>query len=385
MKDKRLCALVVLGTRPEAIKLAPVIRELLRRRQGFKVTVCATSQHRHLLDQVTRLFRIPVHYDLNVMTPNQGLDQLTARTMLRLSSLLRELRPDVILVQGDTTTAFVASLAAFYQRIRVAHIEAGLRTGDRFAPFPEEINRRLITHIADYHFAPTTWARDNLLREGIRPEMIFVTGNTAVDTFLEARRCVLRQPPRIPGLAGLNWESRKLILVTAHRRENFGAGLDGICLALKQLALSRNDIEIVYPVHPNPNVRKPVWRSIGAVPHIHLIEPLEYLPFVWLMMRAHLVLTDSGGIQEEMPSVGRPVLLLREKTERPEGVRAGVCQLVGTHPRAIRTAVAHLLDEERPRRERAPRPNPFGDGKAAKRIARHLARLVRGNSGVQRA
>ena len=377
MRNRLIHALVVFGTRPEAIKLAPVIRELSRRRKEFKLTVCATAQHRHLLDQVTRLFRIPVHYDLNIMKPDQQLDQLTANTVVRVSAMLKQIQPDLILLQGDTTTAFVTALAGFYQRIAVAHIEAGLRTQDRFAPFPEEINRRLTTHLADYHFAPTTWAKNNLLQEGIPADRIFVTGNTVVDAFLEARRRVLQRPPAIPSLKGLNWGCRKLVLVTAHRRENFGPALEGICLALRQLALSRDDIEIVYPVHPNPNVREPVWRSIGAIPRIHLIEPLEYLPFVWLMSQAYLVLTDSGGIQEEMPSLGRPVLVMRDKTERPEGLEAGVCQLVGTHPDLIRRVVIHLLDDIRAYRRFARRGNPFGDGKAAPRIVKHLARLLR--------
>ncbi len=376
MKARRIHALVVFGTRPEAIKLAPVIRELLRRRREFKLTVCATAQHRQLLDQVTRLFRIPVHYDLNVMRSNQKLDQLTAHTIVRVSAVLNQVRPDVILLQGDTTTTFVAALGGFYQRIPVAHIEAGLRTHDRFAPFPEEINRRLTTHLADYHFAPTNWAKNNLLREGVPANRIFVTGNTVVDVFLQVGRLVRRRPPAIPSLKGLNRTQRKLILVTAHRRENFGRGLANICVALRQLALSRDDIDIVYPVHPNPNVRGPVWRSIGAIPRIHLIEPLKYWQFVWIMSQAYLALTDSGGIQEEMPSLGRPVLVMREKTERPEGLEAGVCQLVGTRPDAIQNAVVRLLDDKRAYRQFARRGNPFGDGKAAPRIVRHLARIL---------
>lgn len=376
MKQKRIHALVVFGTRPEAIKLAPVIRELARRRSKFKLTVCATAQHRQMLDQVTRLFRIRVHHDLDIMKPDQKLEQLTANAIVRVSAMLKQVRPSVVLVQGDTTTAFVTALAAFYQRIPVAHVEAGLRTEDRFAPFPEEMNRRLTTHLADYHFAPTNWARGNLLREGIAPEKIFVTGNTVVDVFLEAQRLVCLRPLTISSLNGLRWADRKLVLVTAHRRENFGQGLKNICVALRRLALSREDIEIVYPVHPNPNVREPVRSSIGALPRIHLIEPLEYLQFVWLMTQAYLVLTDSGGIQEEMPSLGRPVLVMREKTERPEGIEAGVCQLVGTDPETIRSSVVRLLDDKEAYQRFASRRNPFGDGKAAPRIVRHLARIL---------
>jgi UDP-N-acetylglucosamine 2-epimerase (non-hydrolysing) len=373
MKDRRVHAFVVFGTRPEAIKLAPVIRELGRR---FRLTVCATGQHRELLDQVTRLFRIPVDHDLGVMQEDQKLDELTGRALARVSQVLDQVNPDVIIVQGDTTTAFVAALAGFYRRTPVAHIEAGLRTQDRFAPFPEEINRRLITQLADYHFAPTCWARDNLLREGVPPERIFVTGNTIVDVFLEAERLARQKPPAIPSLDGCELERRKLILVTAHRRENFGPPLRRICLALRQLAQHRDDIEIVYPVHPNPNVRKPVRDSLCGVRRIHVIDPLEYLQFVWLMSQAYLVLTDSGGIQEEMPSLGRPVLVMRDKTERPEGVQAGVCQLVGTRPERIRSTVLRLLDDERAYRRFARHGNPFGDGKAAPRIATHLARIL---------
>ncbi|MFY9530681.1 MAG: UDP-N-acetylglucosamine 2-epimerase (non-hydrolyzing), partial [Candidatus Acidiferrales bacterium] len=307
---------------------------------------------------------------------DQKLDQLTAHAIVGMSAMLKQVKPDVIVLQGDTTTAFVTALAGFYQRIPLAHVEAGLRTQDRFAPFPEEINRRLITHLADYHFAPTNWARENLLREGVARERIFVTGNTVVDVFLEAQRLVRRRPPVIPSLNGLKWANRKLLLVTAHRRENFGQGLKNICFALRELASCREDIEIVYPVHPNPNVLEPVHRSIGALRRIHLIGPVEYLQFVWLMTQAYLVLTDSGGIQEEMPSLGRPVLVMREKTERPEGIEAGVCQLVGTDPDIIQRAVLRLLDDKQAYRQFAQRQNPFGDGKAAPRIVKHLARVL---------
>lgn len=375
MKRKRIHALVIFGTRPEAIKLAPVIREL-RNSGHFRVSVCATAQHRQLLDQVTRLFRIRVNHDLNLMRPDQKLDQLTGRTIIELSSTLKRMRPDVVLLQGDTTTAFVGALASFYQKIPVAHVEAGLRTLDRYSPFPEEMNRRLTSHLANYHFAPTKWAKENLLREGVKRDQIFVTGNTVVDVFLEAQRSTLRCPPAIPSLNGLNWTARKLILVTAHRRENFGQRLKAICLALQRLALSREDIEIVYPVHPNPNVRTPVWQSIGSTPRIHLIEPLEYLQFVWVMSHAYLALTDSGGIQEEMPSLGRPVLVMREETERPEGIEAGVCQLVGTDPETIVRTVTNLLDNRRIYHQFGRHRNPFGDGQAAPRIAKHLARIL---------
>ncbi|MBZ5647063.1 MAG: UDP-N-acetylglucosamine 2-epimerase (non-hydrolyzing) [Acidobacteriia bacterium] len=373
MKLARKRALVVMGTRPECIKLAPVINELRQHKREFDLFVCATAQHRELLDQVVQIYKVPVHYDLNIMSRNQTLESLTSRLLTRVSRVLKEVRPDIVLVQGDTTTAFTASLAAFYQRIPVAHVEAGLRTNDPFAPFPEEINRRLTTHVTRFHFAPTEWARRNLLAEGIADDRIFVTGNTVVDAFLNAHRLVQRRPPRIPELDGFLKSARKVVLVTAHRRENFGAPLEQICQALKQLATTRDDIEIVYPVHPNPNVHGPVWKRLGSVPRIRLLRPLEYLPFVWLMGHSFLALTDSGGIQEEMPSLKRPVLVMREKTERPEGVEAGVCQLVGTDAATICAAVTRLLDDARAYADFGRNPSPFGDGKAAPRIVREIA------------
>ena len=364
MGGKRFHILMVFGTRPEAIKLAPVIHELLGHKKQFRVSVCITAQHRHILDQVIRWFRIPVHHDLNVMRPHQELCGLSARILERFHTVLTELRPDMILVQGDTTTSMMASLAAFYHRVPVGHVEAGLRTLDRFAPFPEEINRRLTSHLADYHFAPTKWARANLLKEGIPSKRVLVTGNTVIDAFLETHARVLRHPPAIAQLKGLNLDSGKLIVVTAHRRESFGRGITAICAALKRLALEREDVRIVYPVHPNPNVQGPVRKTLEGIDRIHLIDPLEYPQFVWLLSKAYLALTDSGGIQEEMPSLGRPVLVMREKTERPEGVQAGVCKLVGTSTESIVSAVVRLLDDRRAYRRFAARHNPFGDGTA---------------------
>lgn len=376
MTSKGIHVLVIFGTRPEVIKLAPVIRELSRQRRRFKLTVCATAQHRDLLDQAIGIFGIRVHRDLNIMRPNQRLDRLTAQLTMGVSGVLRDTQPDAIIVQGDTTTTFASALAAYYQRIPVAHVEAGLRTQDRFAPFPEEINRRLVTHLADYHFAPTSWAESNLLREGVSPDKIFVTGNTVVDAFLEIRRRVDRHPPVIPTLNGLARNGRKLILVTAHRRESFGLPLERICRALRALAMARDDIEIVYPVHPNPSVRGTVESLVTGVPRVHLIEPLEYVPFVWLMTQAYLALTDSGGIQEEMPSLGRPVLVMRDKTERPEGIEAGACVLVGTSEHRIRDEVVRLLDDACAYRRFACGANPFGDGAAAGRIVAHMHRLL---------
>lgn len=372
MPAKRLQVLVVFGTRPEAIKLAPVIRELRRFPNRFRTRVCITSQHRHLLEPILRWFRIPVHHDLDVMRPSQELCGLSSLVLTRFHEVLAAQRPDVVLVQGDTTTAMVAALAAFYHRVPVGHVEAGLRTLDRYSPFPEEINRRLVSHLATLHFAPTHWSRDNLLKEGILRRRIVVTGNTVIDAFFQTRGRVMRLPPEIPELRGLDFRARKLIVVTAHRRENFGPGLTDICRGIRRLACEREDIEIVFPVHPNPNVRAIVHPSLGGMDHVHLIEPLDYPRFVWLLSQAYLALSDSGGIQEEMPALKKPALVMRDNTERPEGVKAGVCKLVGTSSEKIFRTVTHLLDDPRAYAQFARRPNPFGDGKAAQRIVAAL-------------
>ncbi len=380
MPAKRFHVLVVFGTRPEAIKLAPVIRELRRFRNRFRTSVCITSQHRHLLEPVLRWFQIPVHDDLDVMRPNQELCGLSSLVLERFHEVLARQRPDVVLVQGDTTTAMATALAAFYHRVPVGHVEAGLRTRDRYSPFPEEINRRLVSHLATLHFAPTNWSRHNLLKEGIPRRSIFVTGNTVMDAFLHTRHRVVRRPPAIPELRGLDFRSRKLIVVTAHRRENFGPGLTGVCRGIRRLALERDDIEIVFPVHPNPNVRAIVQPTLGGLERVHLIEPLDYPRFVWLLNSAYLALSDSGGIQEEMPSLGKPALVMRENTERPEGVKAGVCKLVGTSAEKIFRTVTQLLDDHRAYAQFARRPNPFGDGKAAQRIVAALRNFGSGPS-----
>ena len=375
MSAKKKQVLVVLGTRPEAIKLAPVVRELARRRDQFTTRVCITAQHRHLLEPILRWFRIPVHDDLDVMRPNQELCGLTALILERFHAVLEARRPDVVLVQGDTTTVMAASLAAFYHRVPVGHVEAGLRTMDRYSPFPEEINRRLASQLATMHFAPTNWSRDNLLREGIPAGRIFVTGNTVIDALLETRDRVTLRPPAIPQLRGLKLAGRKLIVVTAHRRENFGPGLTSICQGILRLAVDRDDIEIVFPVHPNPNVRKVVQPLLGAHPRIHLIDPLDYPQFVWLLSQAYLALSDSGGIQEEMPSLRRPALVMRENTERPEGVKSGVCKLVGTSGDFIYSTVTKLLDSKKAYARFGRRPTPFGDGHAARKIVDALHSL----------
>ena len=381
-QDSRLRVMVIFGTRPEAIKMAPIVLELQRRKEQFRFTVCVTAQHREMLEQVTQLYRLPIHYDLNVMQPNQTLTGLTGLIMERLPKVLDAERPDAILVQGDTTTTFAASLAAFYKRIAVGHVEAGLRTSNRFSPYPEEINRRLTTQLTDFHFAPTAWARQNLRTEGVPDDRVFVTGNTVIDALHQVRGIIRKQPPTVPELNGFRSEKRRLILVTAHRRENFGTGILGICEALRQLA-ARGDVEIVYAVHLNPQVRGPVFDKLGKIDRIHLIGPQDYKRFVWLMTKAHIALTDSGGMQEEMPAFGVPVLVMRDTTERPEGVEAGVCKLVGTDPAAIVREATVLLDSAEEYRSRAKRANPFGDGKAAPRIARHLLHLLRERQGKQ--
>ncbi len=361
--------LVAFGTRPELIKLAPVIQELKRYPAEFNPLLVATAQHRGLLDQMLRLFGIKPDIDLNLMQPNQSLERLTSRVMLRVSRLLRESRPDLVMVQGDTTTAMVVALASFYLRIPVAHVEAGLRTYDPYHPFPEEINRRLISQVSSLHFAPTTRAAENLRNEGIPRRSVFLTGNTVVDALLYMKpKIASRQLPvkLTPG--------SRLVLVTAHRRESFGEPLTRICQALLQLQQKFADIEIIYPVHPNPNVRKTVYSLLAKKPRIHLIRPLPYLDLLALMARAYLILTDSGGIQEEAPSFHKPVLVLRKVTERPEGIEAGVARLVGTETEKIVAAASRLLRDPRAYQKMTTAANPYGDGRASKRICRYLRR-----------
>ena len=362
--------LTIFGTRPEAIKLAPVIRELERQEGdgGLESIVCVTAQHRQMLDQVLELFGIVPDYDLNVMEGDQTPAQVAAAVLARLEPVLQAVGPDWVLVQGDTTTAAAASLAAFYARARVGHVEAGLRTHDKWQPFPEEINRRVAGVVADLHFAPTERARQNLLREGVPEERILVTGNPVID----ALQWVAAQP-LADGELGFDRQllegDGRLILVTAHRRENLGAPLENICLALGDLAERyAGRLRIVYPVHLNPNVWEPVHRLLGGLPNITLTPPLDYLPLVHLLKRAHLVLTDSGGIQEEAPGLGKPVLVLREVTERPEAVEAGTVRLVGTDRARVVAETVRLLEDEEAYARMARAVNPYGDGKAAGRI-----------------
>lgn len=362
--------LSVFGTRPEAIKMAPVIRELARFPDQVVSRICVTAQHRQMLDQVLSLFAIVPDYDLNVMQASQSPTQVASVVMARLEPILQAERPDWVLVQGDTTTVMAASLAAFYAGTRVGHVEAGLRTFDKRQPFPEEVNRRVASVVADLHFAPTARARQNLLREGVPAETIRVTGNPVID----ALKTVAELPYNPDGgpLAQLPWDKR-LILVTAHRRENLGQPLQEVCLALRDIAERyADDVHIVFPVHLNPNVRGPVRRLLGTVHGVTLTEPLEYLPLVYLMKRCALVLTDSGGIQEEAPGLGKPVLVLRQVTERPEAVEAGTVRLVGTDRGCIVDWTRRLLDDAREYGQMARAVNPYGDGYASQRIVQAL-------------
>jgi len=367
----RLKVLCVFGTRPEAIKMAPVIAELRRDADRFLCRVCVTHQHRELLDDVLRLFDIVPDHDLNVMRQAQSPAYVTAAVLTGLEAVLAEEQPHWILVQGDTSTTMAASLAAFYQRVKVGHVEAGLRTGDKWRPFPEEINRRVVTLVADRHFAPTPGARQNLLREGVPEAAVLVTGNTVIDALLD-----VSQRPfdwEASALAGVPANGKRLILVTAHRRESFGAPMQSICEALLDIARGHRDsVHIVLPIHLNPRVAKPLKARLGGVENISLLQPLDYLSLAHLMKRLFLVLTDSGGIQEEAPSLGVPVLVLREVTERPEAVAAGVAKLVGTdYDRIVREA-NRLLEDKSEHDRMARAVNPYGDGLASKRIVRAL-------------
>jgi UDP-N-acetylglucosamine 2-epimerase (non-hydrolysing) len=355
--------LSIFGTRPEAIKMAPLLHQF-QSMPEIESFVCVSGQHRHMLDPFIDLFKIKVDFDLNLMKPKQSLTEITTAVLVGVQEKIAQVKPDWVLVQGDTTTAFAAALAAFYEKIPVAHIEAGLRTHNYKMPWPEEMNRKLISSLADLHFAPTARAKENLLKEGIDPKQIFVTGNTVIDALFYT----LKQTPRT-----FNWidPKRRLILVTGHRRENFGEGLASICQALKNIA-SRKDVQIVYPVHLNPNVQGPVKAILGHLPNILLTEPLDYLDFVFLMHQSYLILTDSGGVQEEAPSLGKPVLVLREVTERPEAVEAGTVLVVGTDAALIEKETIRLLDDSIHYRKMAEAHNPYGDGHAAKRIAGHI-------------
>lgn len=361
--------LLVFGTRPEAIKMAPVYRAL---REGpLSPIVAVTAQHREMLDQVLDLFQIPVDYDLNIMRQAQSLTQVTQRVLGGLAGVLEEVKPRLVLVHGDTTTTFAASLAAFYQQIPVGHVEAGLRSHDPYNPYPEEMNRRLTASLAALHFCPTALAKDNLYRESIAGDGIYVTGNTVIDALLSTVQEDYQFQE--PILQSLDFARRRVLVATAHRRENWGAPLRDVFLALKDLVQRFPDVEVVFAVHQNPRVREPAQAILGGIPRVHLVPPLPYGEFVNLLARCHLVLTDSGGLQEEAPALGKPVVVLRETTERPEGVGAGTVRLVGTKREAVLKEAAKLLADSKEYEKMARAVNPYGDGKAAARI--HMALL----------
>ncbi len=368
--------LIVFGTRPEAIKLAPVIKRLKAQESKVKTIVCVTAQHRQMLDQVLSIFKIFPEYDLDIMRINQDLFDITTEALKGLKEVIEKVKPDIILVQGDTTTAFIAGLSAFYLMVPVGHVEAGLRTYDKYNPFPEEKNRHLLSVLTDYHFAPTQWSKSNLLREGVPEENIWVTGNTVTDSLLEvvnswrlgSKGKILAQYFNERYDIDLDNSRKKLLLVTGHRRENFGEGFENICRALHTIAEKKNNVLIVYPVHLNPNVQEPVKKILKGIKNVRLIEPLEYEHFVYLMNSSYLILTDSGGIQEEAPSLGKPVLVMRNTTERPEGVEAGAVKLVGTDQMKIVEGVMGLLENDFLHEKMSKSINPYGDGKASERI-----------------
>lgn len=362
--------LTVFGTRPEAIKMAPLVK-LLAADASLQCRVCVTAQHRQMLDQVLDVFAIRPDFDLDVMKPGHSLPELTGEILSRLQDTFATFEPDLVLVHGDTTTTFAAALASFYRRVPVGHVEAGLRTGNLDAPWPEEANRRLTATLAKLHFAPTQSARDNLVREGVPLSRIHVTGNTVVDALLQARDLLANTPSLAATLAArfaFLRQDAKLVLITGHRRESFGGGFDRICAAIRFLAEALPEVDFVYPVHLNPNVREPVHRLLDGLGSVHLVEPQEYLPFVYLMNRSYLILTDSGGIQEEAPSLGKPVLVMRDTTERPEAVAAGAVKLVGTDTRRIIDGVRSLVEDGREYERMSVAQNPYGDGRTSERI-----------------
>ena len=375
--------LLVFGTRPEAIKMAPLVKKLQQIPEEFQTVVCVTGQHREMLDQVLRLFDITPEYDLNIMKPNQDLYDITSRILLGMRDVLCEVQPDIVLVHGDTTTSMAAALAAFYQQIPVGHVEAGLRTGNIYSPWPEEMNRLITGRITTHHFSPTPLAKENLLREHVEEKQIIVTGNTVID----ALQMVVKRLAEDKALANevaakinqMGYDvqrldgNRRMVLITGHRRENFGEGFLNICHAIKHLAEQYKDVDFVYPMHLNPNVRKPVLEILGEkAENVFLIEPLDYLPFVYMMQHSTLILTDSGGVQEEAPGLGKPVLVMRDTTERPEAVEAGTVLLVGTNREKIEQGVSMLLDDADIYRKMSEAVNPYGDGNACNRIVDRL-------------
>lgn len=373
--------LIVFGTRPEAIKMAPLVKAFENHQEAFDVKVCVTAQHREMLDQVLSLFEITPNFDLNIMKPGQDLYDVTANVMLGMRNVLEEFKPDIVLVHGDTTTTSATSLAAFYQKIPVGHVEAGLRTHNLYSPWPEEANRQITGVLAHYHFAPTVTSQNNLIRESKDINEIVVTGNTVIDALFLALEKInqnseLKEEIRTHLLnAGYRHEeNKKIVLVTGHRRENFGQGFINICESLKKLAIDNPEIDIIYPVHLNPNVQEPVKRLLSEINNVYLIEPLQYQSFIYLMSQSYFIITDSGGVQEEAPSLGKPVLVMRDTTERPEAVEAGTVKLVGTNPEQIITQAQALLESEEAYQVMSQAHNPYGDGKASERIIEFLAK-----------
>lgn len=366
--------LLVFGTRPEAIKMAPLVKAFQKDTEHFETRVCVTAQHRQMLDQVLEVFGITPEYDLNIMAPNQDLYDITAKVLMGLREVLKDFRPDTVLVHGDTTTSMAASLAAFYMQIPVGHVEAGLRTYNMLSPWPEEMNRQVTDRICTYYFAPTERSKKNLLQENIDEKKIFITGNTVIDALLMAVDIISSTSGMEEKIAkefqekGYTVGNREYILVTGHRRENFGEGFLHICKAIKELAALHPDMDIVYPVHLNPNVQKPVYELLSGVDNVYLISPLDYLPFIYAMQHSTLLLTDSGGVQEEAPSLGKPVLVMRDTTERPEAVEAGTVKLVGTDAEAIVSNVTALLQDKEMYKRMSETHNPYGDGQACERI-----------------
>ncbi|MCA0131291.1 non-hydrolyzing UDP-N-acetylglucosamine 2-epimerase [Winogradskyella alexanderae] len=375
MKKKNL---IIFGTRPEAIKMAPLVKTFLANQEKFETRVCITAQHREMLDQVLDFFDITADYDLDLMKPNQNLYGLTADIILNLKVVLEDFNPDYVYVHGDTTTTMAASIASFYSGAKVCHVEAGLRTFNKRSPFPEEINRSIAGSVADYHFAPTSTSRDNLLNENINKDNILITGNTVIDALHFSSKIVNSnqyKDKEIEELEAIVDSKKRLILVTGHRRENHGQGFVNICKALKELALNYEDVQIIYPVHLNPNVQKPVYELLDGIDNIKLIAPLSYPSFVWLMNKSYLIITDSGGVQEEAPSLGKPVLVMRDTTERPEAVDAGTVLLVGTNVEEIVNKAGKLLSNDSEYNKMSMLHNPYGDGKACERIVNYISNL----------
>jgi UDP-N-acetylglucosamine 2-epimerase (non-hydrolysing) len=371
--------LFVFGTRPEAIKMAPLVNQFKMDSSNFETVVVVTAQHREMLDQVLSLFEIVPDYDLDLMAPNQSLETLTSNILIGISDKLELIKPDIVFVQGDTTTTYATALSAFYKKLKIAHIEAGLRTNNMFSPFPEEINRRMTTSMSTFHFPPTVESKNNLLKEGIPEDSIEIAGNTVIDALLTVSKKLESNSTYYQNYFSknfdLNFKNKRTILVTGHRRESFGRGFENICYAIKQV-VEENEIQIIYPVHLNPNVQAPVNRILKGVKDIHLIPPQDYAPFIYLMKNSHIILTDSGGVQEEAPSLGKPILVMRETTERPEGVKAGTAMLVGTDKDYIVSTINSLLSNSNEYNKMSKAVNPYGDGMASEKIYNKILTFI---------